>query len=90
MGKPGATPAYPNRAGTRCKLWRCVACKRWVPWCQGCSDDPRCDACWCSAEQEREAKEGRRQRDYAAMSGIAGLVTAYQDTERIAKLIRFT
>jgi len=28
-----------------CKTFRCSTCKRYVPWCQGTSEDNRCDRC---------------------------------------------
>jgi hypothetical protein len=34
-----------KRKGGRCRTFRCSRCKRYVPWCQGGSEDNRCDPC---------------------------------------------
>ncbi len=40
-------PAYPIKDGSRCKLFWCVGCKKYIPWCQGVDlePDPRCNTC---------------------------------------------
>ena len=37
----------PIRDGSRCKLYWCRGCRRWVPWCYGAADarPALCDGC---------------------------------------------
>lgn len=49
------TPSYPVKDGSRCRLFWCVGCKQWRPWCQGGAPEVVCNDCWHEANKSGEA-----------------------------------
>lgn len=53
---PGCSRFASRRAPecTGCESFRCVGCRRWVPWDDGADDDmpEHCAACWAAAHPE--------------------------------------
>ena len=48
---PGAQ--WPKAKGVShlCKLFWCIGCKDWRPWCEGGAPDVRCDSCVVADER---------------------------------------
>jgi len=49
---------YPGADGPHTRVYQCLACGKWRPWCDGGTDSEVCDHCWALEEMLMEGVYG--------------------------------